>query len=87
MINDLAALMDEFERGEIPPDRFVQVTLDDPIILLLAKHRSFRICRKEFFCPIQVCRPHKPITSLGRLASHFQTFHNAPKEDTADMMR
>jgi hypothetical protein len=79
--------MEDFERDEIPPKRFTEVTLDDPILLLLAQHRSFRICRSEFFCPVQDCRPHKPITSLGRLATHLQAFHNATKEETEDMIR
>jgi hypothetical protein len=59
---DLELMLDEFERYEIPPTRFAQVTLDDPILLLLAQHRSFRICRSDFFCPVQDCDPFKPIT-------------------------
>jgi hypothetical protein len=63
------------------------VKLEDPILLLLAQHRSFRICRKEFFCPIQECHPHKPILSLGRLAIHIQVLHGATKEETADIIK
>jgi hypothetical protein len=87
MVNDLEALLDEFKHEEIPPDRFAEVILEDPILLLLAQHRSFRICRSEFFCPEEGCRPNKPITSLGRLAIHLQTFHDATKEETSDMVR
>jgi hypothetical protein len=87
MVEDLERLLERFERSEIPLENQVEAKLEDPILLLLAQHRSFRICRREFFCPIQECRPHKPITSLGRLAIHIQTFHGAAKEETADMIR
>jgi hypothetical protein len=87
LANDLEALLEEFQREEISPERFAEVTLEDPILLLLAQHRSFRICRSEFFCPEEGCRPHKPITSLGRLATHLQTFHGVTKEETSDMVR
>jgi hypothetical protein len=78
MINDLKILLKTFKREEISPKRSVKVMLEDPI-LLLAQQRSFRICRREFFCPIRDYRPHKLITSLGRLATHIQTFHFATK--------
>jgi hypothetical protein len=78
------ALSDEFERGEIPPERFTEVMLSDPILLLLAEHKNLRICRSEFFCAAQDCHLHEPITSLWRLATHIQTFHGAAKEETAD---
>jgi hypothetical protein len=87
IINNFKKLMKDFERDEIQPERFTEVTLDDPILLLLAQHRCFRICRSEFLCPVQDCRPHKLITSLGRLATHLQAFHNAIKERTEDMIR
>jgi hypothetical protein len=87
MTRDLELMLDDYERHEIPPTRFAEVTLDDPVLLLLAQHRSFRICRSHFFCPVEDCDPFKPITSLGRLAIHLQTFHGVSKEETADMMR
>jgi hypothetical protein len=78
MINDLKISLKTLKRDEIPPKRFAKVTLEDPI-LLLAQQRSFQIYRREFFCPIKDCRPHKLTTSLGRLATHIQTFHFATK--------
>jgi hypothetical protein len=87
MIDNLEQLMETFEREEIPPERFTEAMLEDPILLLLAQHRSFRICRREFICLIQGYRPHKPITLLGRLASHIQPCHGATKQETADMVR
>jgi hypothetical protein len=56
MMNGLERLLETFERDEIPPKRFAKVMLEDPT-LLLAQHRSFRIFRREFFCPIQDYRP------------------------------
>jgi hypothetical protein len=76
MISDLKIFLKTFKREEISPKRFPKVMLEDPI-LLLAQQQSFRICRREFFCPIQDCRPHKLITSLGRLAAYIQTFYFA----------
>jgi hypothetical protein len=78
MINDLKISLKTFKRDKIPPKRFAKVMPEDPI-LLLAQQRSFGIYRREFFCPIQDCRPHKLITSLGRLVAHIQTFHFATK--------
>jgi hypothetical protein len=36
MKRDLEQLLEEFERDEIPPERFAEVTLEDPFLLLLA---------------------------------------------------
>jgi hypothetical protein len=84
---DLERILETFEQDEILQERLTEATFDDPILLLLAQHRSFRISRKEFFCPIQNCRPRKPITSLRRLATRMQTFHGAPKEEMIDIVR
>jgi hypothetical protein len=78
MMIDLKILLKTFKREELSPKRFAQVMLEDPI-LLLAQQPSFRICRREFFCPIQDCRLHTLIASLGRLATHIQIFHFATK--------
>jgi hypothetical protein len=84
---ELEALLRRFEEEEIPPELFAPVQLDDPLLLLLAQHRSFRICRREFFCPDERCRSAREITSIGRLTNHMQLEHGASKEDTADMIR
>jgi hypothetical protein len=39
--------------GLDPARKICRELLEAPILLLLAQHRSFRICRREFFCPIQ----------------------------------
>jgi hypothetical protein len=86
VLNGLERLVETFQKDEIPPKRFVKVTLEDPNVLLLAQQQSFRICRRAFFCPIQDCRLHKLIPSLGSLAAHIKTFHGAMKEETSDMV-
>jgi hypothetical protein len=87
MVNHLETLLHTCEEEEVPEERLIKERLEDPILSLLAQYRSFQICRSRFFCPVQECRLHKPITSLGRLATHLQTFHGATKEGTADMVR
>jgi hypothetical protein len=73
MTVDLERILKTFEQDEIPQERLPEATHDDSIPLLLVQHRSFRMCRKEFFCPIEDYRPYKPITSLRTLATHIQT--------------
>jgi hypothetical protein len=51
----LENLLDTLERDEVPPERWTDVKLNDPELLLLAQHRSFQICRNHSFCPIQDC--------------------------------
>jgi hypothetical protein len=87
MLADLEGLLKKFEEDEVPPEYFVKVTLEDPVLLLLPQHRSFRICRREFFCPEENCRSRKPIKTLGQLATHMQTIHGASKDETSDMVR
>jgi hypothetical protein len=58
MVNDLEELMFDFEGDEIPSEKIGEVSLEDPVLLLLAQYRSFRICRNEFFFPESDCRPY-----------------------------
>jgi hypothetical protein len=69
---DLERTLETFEQNEIRQERLPEATHDDLILFSLVQHRSFRICRKEFFGPIQDCRPYKPITLLRRLVTHMQ---------------
>jgi hypothetical protein len=83
----LEILLRSFEEDEAQPEQFTQVSFQDPIFLLLAQHRSFRICRREIFCPIENCHPRKPFVTFGKLTNHMQTAHGASKEETVDMVR
>jgi hypothetical protein len=49
-LEELAALLKTFEENEVLPDDFAEVSLKSPVLLILAQHRSFRICRTKFFC-------------------------------------
>jgi hypothetical protein len=83
---ELEALLDSFMEDEVSPEHLAHVSLEDPILLLLAQHRSFRICRRELFCPDEKCHPSKPIRNVRQLAAHMQTMHGASQEETADMI-
>jgi hypothetical protein len=84
---ELETLLSSFEKAEIPLDKLVEPSLEDPVLLLLAQHWSFRICRRDFFCPEENCRPKWPITTLGKLISHLKLVHRVGEEETADMVR
>jgi hypothetical protein len=86
-LGELESLLRSFQEDEIEEEHFAQVSLQDPVLLLLAQHRSFRICRRELFCPVEKCRYAKPFTSVGQMANHIQSKHGATKEETADMFR
>jgi hypothetical protein len=42
-------LLKIFEDSEVIPDDFAEVSLESPVLLILAQHRSFRICRRKSF--------------------------------------
>jgi hypothetical protein len=54
---ELETLLSSFENTEIPLDKLVEPSLGDPVLLRLARHRSSRICRRDFFCPEENRRP------------------------------
>jgi hypothetical protein len=80
----LESLLDSFRMEEVPEESLVPVSLEDPILLLLAQHRSFRICRREFFCPEENCHPSRPIRNVKQLAVHMQSVHGASEGETDD---
>jgi hypothetical protein len=82
----LEDLLGTFEENEIPIEQCSQVTLESPILLLLAQHRSFRICRRRIFCPEENCRS-KVMRNFAGLANHMQREHGATREETEDMVR
>jgi hypothetical protein len=46
---ELNVLLASFEEEKIQPNDLAQVSLEEPMVLLLAQHGSFRICRRHFF--------------------------------------
>jgi hypothetical protein len=60
-------------------------SLEEPIVELLVRNKSWRICRGETFCPSIGCdtRVHRK----ERLATHLIHEHGVTKERTQDMMR
>jgi hypothetical protein len=84
---EMEELVAIFQEADIDERDCTPVSLEDPILLLLAQHRSFRICRNTFFCPEEGCHPNREIKTLGRLAIHMQVIHGASKSETTDMVK
>jgi hypothetical protein len=85
---ELETLLKEFEENEDGVNEQAEfIFLERPILQLLAQSRSFRICRREVFCPDERCVQNKKFKSLGQLSNHMQAKHGATKEETADMFR
>jgi hypothetical protein len=82
----LERLLRRFQEAEIPIDQCAHVTLQDPLLLLLAQLRRFRIGRQTFFCPEESCRA-RALTSPGEMTLHIQREHGALKQETEDMVR
>jgi hypothetical protein len=70
---ELEALLRSFEDDEIKPEeQSTEVSLNEPVLLLLAQNRSFRICRREVQVPfisgqIRFCltvQAHRSLSSL-----------------------
>jgi hypothetical protein len=86
-MEELETLLRSFEENEVKADQFAQFSVQDPVLLLFAQHRGFRISRWEIFCPVENCHPKKPLRTLGKLTNHMQTVHGTSKEETVDMVR
>jgi hypothetical protein len=52
-----------FKENEGEQEKFVDISLEDSVLLLLAEQRIFTICRRDFFCPEKGCHPNKSIPS------------------------
>jgi hypothetical protein len=85
--NRLKEMLQSFQEEEIRPEDFAQVTLQDPLLVLLAQHRNFQICRKEIFCSAEDCPLMRKIGTIQKLATHLQIEHNVKKEETTDMVQ
>jgi 16S rRNA A1518/A1519 N6-dimethyltransferase RsmA/KsgA/DIM1 with predicted DNA glycosylase/AP lyase activity len=55
-LEELEALLQQFEQDEVPPEVFAPVPSHDAIVLHLAQHNSHKICRREVFCPDERCK-------------------------------
>jgi hypothetical protein len=74
-----------FSGQELPETSRSEVNLSDPIVALLSQSRSFRICRRETFSPVEGCAHQREIRTIGKLALHVRRDHSATSEDTLDM--
>jgi hypothetical protein len=54
-LEELEALLNTIKEDEVLPNDFAEVSLESPVLLILAQYRSFRICRTKFFCLEENC--------------------------------
>jgi hypothetical protein len=85
-LEELEALLKTFEDDEVLPCDFAEVSLESPVLLILAQHRSFRICRTKFFCLEENCREREKIKTLNKYVMHMQKCHGASLKETMDMV-
>jgi hypothetical protein len=79
--------LNSFAADEIPPDRHIGVSLRDPLLLLLAQQRNFRICRADVFCPDEGCPSTRKVGTIQKLSTHPHMEHDVPKTETIDMVQ
>jgi hypothetical protein len=85
---ELETLLKNFEEDKIGMEEQSEyLSLEKPILQLLPQGRSFRICRRELFCPDENCIQTMKLKTLGQLMNHMQIEHRASKEDTSNMFR
>jgi hypothetical protein len=85
-LEELEALLKTFEDDEILPCDFAEVSLESPVLLILAQHRNFRICRRKLFCLEENCREREKIKTLNKYVTHMQKCHGASQKETMDMV-
>jgi hypothetical protein len=85
-LEELEALLKTFEEDEVLPDDFAEVSLESPVLLILAQHRSFRISRRKLFCLEENCREREKIKTLNKYVMHMQKCHGASQKETMDMV-
>jgi hypothetical protein len=82
---ELETLLRECENDEIAPEGLVDASLDDPVLLSLAQHWTFRISRLELFCSNDGCQSRRTVKTWVQLATQMQVIHGATKEETSDI--
>jgi hypothetical protein len=82
---ELEDMLLNFSGQELPETSRSEINLSDPIVALLSQSRSFRVCRREIFCPVEGCAHPREIRTIGKLALHLRRDHGAAGEDTSDM--
>jgi hypothetical protein len=85
-LEELEALLKTFEDDEVLPRDFAEMSLESPVLLILAQHRNFRICRRRFFCLEENCREREKIKRLNKHVTHMQKCHGATQKETMDMV-
>jgi hypothetical protein len=63
------------------------VSLRDLLLLLLAQHRSFPICRTDVFCPEEGCPSTRKVGTIQKLSAHLHMEPAVPKTETIDMVQ
>jgi hypothetical protein len=82
---ELEEILRIFEEQELPEEMKTEEGLDDPIVLLLVQARSFRMCRREWKCPLDNCRNQR-FRAVMSMAHHLQMDHHFTKAETNDML-
>jgi hypothetical protein len=67
------------ESHELRPEEVRPMTLGDPVLSILAQHKTYRICRTKMFCPVNDCT--KRIANVSRLMGHLRRDHGVKEED------
>jgi hypothetical protein len=73
------------EGHELRPEEVRPTTIGDPVLSILAQQKTYRICRREIFCPVDGCT--KRIANVSRLIGYLRRDHGVREEDTQDLVR
>jgi hypothetical protein len=85
-LEELETLLNTFEDDEVRSGVFAEGSLESPVLLILAQHRSFRICRRKFSCMEENCREQEKIKTPNKYVTHMQKCHEVTQKETMDMM-
>jgi hypothetical protein len=61
------------------------LSLDTPIIPALVQSKSYRICRKQIFCPFEDC--HAEVATIQMLSNHLHTKHDVSRRKCTDIVQ
>jgi hypothetical protein len=73
------------EGHELRPEEVKPTRLGNQVLLILAQHKAYRICRTKMFCPVDGCT--KRIANVSRLMEYLRLGYGAREEDTQDLVR